>query len=344
MRSVAGACDAEVGELTWVKRLIDARYGNYDHGVRLQLCRNGVEALLCCWHVTPPTLAAAVPGATGLALHIASGHVYPFGRALGFMDEEVGSEAFDLQFVVKTRDLPYARTWLSRSVRADMLAAYDYVYLLSDQRLEARGRYHEPCTTSMLGAAIRAVTDIAGRSRQLRDAWEPMAAAVGGSVVTDAWRADGSPAVAVDRPTGSLTIDVVYARLGRERPRLHTRVRARRMAASEPDRYALYPREHGWRRRPVLARPLSRAPLTSAPAAKAFALRAEQPIRASARFGPARGALLEALGADVSVLAERDRVELWLPGFCEDVERMRAAVALVERLAVNRPDSAGPYR
>jgi hypothetical protein len=271
-------------------------------------------------------VVAAAPGAVGLRMRVARGHVYPLGRLLGIQDLKVDRPIFDARFVVKARDREFALAWLDDETCRLLLIADDARYHVEGERVVAlhRGAGDD----ALVERIVHAVAALGNRGFGLRRDWETAAAALGGAVVGDGpWRPGGDVHIAREGAAG-LAIDAFL-----DGGALWTRVRARRLSA-DPDAFIAQPEG-------------DRAPSGLDPvffSIGSLRVYAAASARTRTRLEGAR-ALIEAC-APRRVIADAGTVTVLFDGHVAAAERLAPAAALAEALAVDvRPTTAaGPFR
>lgn len=231
----------------------------------------------------------------------------------------IGDAAFHRRYAVWSNDAGFARAWLGDNVRACIAAtdasdAYDFTVFRSI--VTARRLDIEPDAERLVRSA-RAVAALANQGRALFHQWRLLASALRGRVVgsTDTWKPDGVVAINALHDGSPVSIDSVFDRLPNRGapPRLYTRVRCRR-AGSTPRSYRYTGAQ--CRDLDILQRESDRAV-----------------PRVTER-------------ADIhAIVADKKTVGAYLLGLPTDAERLRAAMSVVEALAIGTASGpSGPYR
>jgi hypothetical protein len=307
---------------------------------------DGVEVRVRSGTSSGVQLGAMAPGAGPLRLELRPGHVYPFARALGVRDLEVGDAPFDDRFVIKASDEGLARVWLDGPARAAALAVADHAQfhlrrervvgfmqilygLVSQDELEVR-----------LAGAARAVAALASSGTRLGAAWRALGGTLGGRVVGAEHFGVGEGAMAIVAPWQGREVRIQAAfdwpdRRRWRRRSLFTWVRARRTAVAR-DAWAIaragadFRPRRGWRE--------------AGRGDEGWSAWGTDAARVAARRRGPGGEWLGA-GAPEVVVGDAEAVTAWVPGVLAGVERARALVALVGALADEVDAGAsGPYR
>jgi hypothetical protein len=237
----------------------------------------------------------------------------------GAFPVNLGQPAFQNRFEVCANDTGFAQAWMGDNVRThvantDERDMYDFTLYRGIVTARYLGMERDP---ERLVRMVRTVATFANQGRTLFHQWRVLATALRGHVVgnTDTWNPDGVVAINALHNGSPISIDSIYDRVPtRTTPaRLYTRVRCRRVGA-KLRKFRLV----GDQCRDV-------------DAVQAVCGREIRP-------------LLDRVDAH-AIDADKKTVIAYLRGLPTGIERIRAAMEIVETLAVGAAaDRQGPYR
>jgi len=305
-------------------------------GLSEQVTLDGVAVTTACSDDAraATTIAAAAPGAAGLALSARPG--YRFLRGLFVPEPRLGDAAFDDRYVLDTSDLAWARWWFGATEREAIAATFhaESAQPLGFALADARAAFTAdgPPARGYLDAARHAVAFLAARGARASAEWRHLASQLGATVLGDGFTADGGIVARTGR--GAATIEVTTAR---HAGRLVTVARAGTAAPDEPRHLAIradrvaapLPPTRG-RADPTIDGPDDHTVRASDPAWAAAHVRALTPALAAARPD-----LIEVAG---------DRVAVLWAGPLFDLRRLTAGIDLVARVTRHGALGPAPYR
>ena len=232
---------------------------------------------------------------------------------------DIAEPAFQHRYEVRANDPGFAKAWLGEAVRAhvantDERDLYDFTLYRGIVTARYLGM---DADVERLVRAVRAVAAFANQGRTLFHQWRVLATALRGAVVgnTDTWSPNGVVAISALQNGSPVSIDSVYARVPSRRiaPQLYTRVRCRRVGDGRR-KFRLKGRD-----------------CVDVAAVQRVCGREVRPLLTR----------VDAAMYD----ADKSTVTAYLLGLPTDVERIRAAMEIVETLAVGGDaDRQGPYR
>lgn len=288
------------------------------------------------------TVTSALPGCARLTAWIAPGSYFV---ALGRQDERLGHAAFDDRYIVKTRDTALLRFWLGDDELDAVLATYAPTaaepFTLGIERgevtLTSASSFHTPPQSpERLDEALHAAAWLAGRPRRLATQWRDRLAPLGDVTAGTSFSVDGDFALRVaDRVPVEVTFPDALPLVRRRG--LRTQLRASRDAAAAQPIGAM------WQPRlPAADRPpRSKVRIARLTAGGLDGYDHPTPWLAAA-LAPVERALTRA--APDAITIDDTSVALRWERIVDDLDVLRAGVAVVQALASVAAPGAGPYR
>lgn len=290
-------------------------------------------------------LEAKAPGTAHLRLEIEPGKPGEKRLSWSLRNTFVGDRRFDNRFVVLANDPCFAASWLSEELRDLMRSAKKYRFTLSSGRAVARRDGFESDHV-MLTRAMNALALLADNGRRLRRDWAHVASVLGGDVDVPSIDAplDDGWGYSITHNKARIAVAPHYGAIGRKRrhKRLYTRMRCERVAHTA-DCYMIYADAHAATARPRMWKSLRT--LEQAAAVAGYTIECQSVDRMTERLDEHIPEMLHD-SETALVRADRNAIAAYLPGMVTDADKLRPAIALIARLAIELdPGGAvGPYR
>ncbi len=290
-------------------------------------------------------LSASAPSAVGLKLRIYRNFlVAHLGRGVGIQDLVTGNPHFDRNFIVKSNDPAYARTWLTAESRQAMLAAPDFAFEVENGRVTASSyRAHDP---AQLEAALRAVAFLAKRGEELTSQVRNLAKRLRSDtpIADTIWLEGGGPEFEFISGGRRVSLAIEHGRTGRRgERRLLSRLWCRRLT-DRSDRFVFFADSLARKDRPAVAGKLARAHLGEL-GPSGYLIHASNHERLLERLSEPWARALTKLAPLIFSCTEAE-VELVWAGARMREQELRSAAALCEHFAIENHEGVtkGPYR
>jgi hypothetical protein len=303
------------------------------------------------------TLVTADGDADDLELTVAEGQLDFVSAAIGGEDIATGDGAFDERFVVRTNDPGYARIWLGAELRGAISKVggiessgegRGYEYSIGRRQVRA-ARSQQEREPARLEQVVRVVTMLASRGRAIVTATRDLAAELGGALVgaPSTWDPEAGVPFTIGQGDAAVTVSQGRSTALGAPPVLLTRVH-QAWATPRSDRFVVctHARQKPSRRR-LLGAKARLERFSSGDPVFDFTYWAGGEDRESlaARLD-ARTCSRIVLAAPEAIVSDRQEIDLWLPGFVVDTERLRLVLKVLGALGgVDlTAGPAGPYR
>lgn len=288
-------------------------------------------------------------GAIGLFLKVFQGDLDFVSEALGAQDIEIGDKSFDSKYVIKAKDVGYAKLWLSDHIRSLMNEIGSpiytgYVFQVSRGKVSIHksGSERDP---KRLENLIRVNFALATRVKTVTQELYSLASEIGGNVIgaEKEWSPDSGITFTIGQVDSLITVGQNRTDKLAKKPELMTWIHRERQTPG--DRYVVCKKDRLRRAKKLVDTKLTEIDPHDPHFHFLFWAGGDDTDALSNRFNKRTRGQMVLLEPEALIADERE-LTIWIQGCVNDIERMNLVLKLLDSIGEGTEisGSTGPYR